>query len=60
MMEKNLYGRSVLALIDNKKILMSGNGASPDGDMPFIDEFDITSAKSKDSGAVKPRIMKKE
>ena len=47
MMEKNLYGRSVLALIDNKKILMSGNGASPDGDMPFIDEFDITSAKSK-------------
>ena len=47
MMEKNTFGRSVLAMIGPNKILMSGNGASPDGDLPFIDEFDIASKQSK-------------
>ena len=42
MMEKNIFGRSVLALVDGRKIFMSGNGASPDGDLPFIDEYDLT------------------
>ena len=47
MMEKNMFGRSVLALVDGRKIFMSGNGASPDGDLPFVDEYDITTKKSK-------------
>ena len=47
MMEKNMFGRSVLALVDGRKIFMSGNGASPDGDFPFVDEYDITTKKSK-------------
>jgi len=47
MMEKNKYGRSILALVDGNKIFMSGIGASSEGDLPFIDEFDIQTNKSK-------------
>ena len=47
ILETNKFGRSILALIDDQKIFMTGNGASPDGDLPFIDEFDIkTNIKS--------------
>ena len=47
MMEKNKFGRSIIALVDGKKIFMAGNGASSEGDLPFIDEFDIKTSKSK-------------
>ena len=47
ILEKNKFGRSILALIDDQKIFMTGNGASPDGDLPFIDEFDIKTNKSR-------------
>ena len=47
IMEINKFGRSVVALIGDQKVFMTGNGASPDGDLPFIDEFDIKTNKSK-------------
>ena len=47
ILETNKFGRSILALIDDQKIFMTGNGASPDGDFPFIDEFDIKTNKSR-------------
>ena len=47
MRETNDFGRSVLILDENgRKIFMSGNGASPEGDMPFVDEFDLQTNKS--------------
>ena len=47
IMETNKFGRSIVALIGDQKVFMTGNGASPDGDLPFIDEFDIKTNKSK-------------
>ena len=47
ILETNKFGRSILALIDDQNIFMTGNGASPDGDLPFIDEFDIKTNKSR-------------
>ena len=47
MMEKNIFGRSVLALVGGRKIFMSGNGASQDGDLPFVDEYDVITKQSK-------------
>ena len=41
MMELNLFGRSVMALFEGSKVLMSGTGASPKGDMPFVDIYDL-------------------
>lgn len=47
-MTLNQYGRSVL-LFDNKgrTLYLSGIGASPEGNRPFIDEFDIRTLKTK-------------
>ena len=49
MREINDFGRSVLILLDEggRKIFMSGNGASPEGDMPFVNEFDLQTSKTK-------------
>ena len=49
MMEMNSFGRSVLVMNANnneRKLYMSGIGASPKGDLPFVDEFDISSKSS--------------
>ena len=46
MMEFNLFGRSVMALFEGSKVLMSGNGASPEGDMPFVDIYDLQTKMS--------------
>ena len=46
MMEFNLFGRSVMALFDGSKVLMSGTGASPEGDMPFVDIYDLQTKMS--------------
>lgn len=43
---KNQYGRYVLAL-ENGKAYLIGDGYSPKGQFPFIDEFDIKSLKTK-------------
>ena len=49
MKQLNEYGRSVLILLDNDKntLLMSGNGASADGDLPFLDELNLNTKQSK-------------
>lgn len=40
----NGYGRSVMAIADNS-ILLAGDGASPDGDRPFLDRLELNSGK---------------
>lgn len=45
--EKNQYGRDVIRVIDNNRLLMNNTtGASPDGDRPFLASFDLTNKKS--------------
>jgi len=45
--EPNIYGKDVLLFADKGKTLfLSGNGASPEGDRPFIDKYDIKTAKT--------------
>ena len=49
MMEMNSFGRPVLvmnATNNERKLYMSGIGASPKGDLPFVDEFEISSKSS--------------
>ncbi len=43
---ENEYGQYVLAIEKNTMILL-GEGFTPKGQFPFIDEFDITTAKNK-------------
>lgn len=40
----NQYGRYVMLISDNQ-VFLSGNGASPEGDMPFLDKMDLTTGK---------------
>lgn len=45
--EMNQYGQSVLKMGNNGKILyLTGQGASAEGDRPFVDEFDIATYKT--------------
>ena len=49
MMEMNSFGRPVLVMNttnNERKLYMSGIGASPKGDLPFVDEFEISSKSS--------------
>ena len=46
MMELNTFGRSVMAITDGSKVFMSGIGASEEGDMPFVDVFDLDTKTS--------------
>jgi len=47
MTNENQYGRSVLLLAgDGHMVFMSGNGASPEGDLPFVDEFNLQTKKT--------------
>jgi len=48
ILSPNQWGENVL-LSDKtkKKIFLSGNGATPNGDLPFVDEFDISTLKAK-------------
>ncbi|MHC1702565.1 MAG: prolyl oligopeptidase family serine peptidase [Tenuifilaceae bacterium] len=44
----NQWGENVLFTDKTKKKLyLSGNGATPNGDLPFVDEFDISTLKAK-------------
>lgn len=43
---ENEYGEDVLA-IEKNTLFLIGNGFTPKGQFPFIDEFDISSAKTK-------------
>jgi dipeptidyl aminopeptidase/acylaminoacyl peptidase len=39
VMTDNQYGRSVLQVLSSGNMLLTGTGASPEGNRPFIDEF---------------------
>ncbi|MDJ1482260.1 prolyl oligopeptidase family serine peptidase [Cytophagaceae bacterium YF14B1] len=42
---KNQYGRYVLEIVDNN-LIMTGQGASPEGDRPFVDLLSLSTKKS--------------
>jgi dipeptidyl aminopeptidase/acylaminoacyl peptidase len=47
MMTQNSYGRNVLLLLkNNTQLLLRSQGASPDGDLPFIQSFDLKTKKA--------------
>ena len=43
---RNGFGRSV-ALVDSGRILLAGRGASPEGELPFLDRLDLPSNESE-------------
>lgn len=48
VMTQNQYGRPVLRTsADGRSIYLNGNGASPDGDRPFLDRYDLSSRQSQ-------------
>ncbi|HMI77379.1 MAG TPA: prolyl oligopeptidase family serine peptidase [Ferruginibacter sp.] len=47
MYEKNKYGRNVPKIINGSQLVMRGNGASPKGDLPFLNTFDINTKGTK-------------
>lgn len=47
-LKQNKYGRYVLMTADEGKTLfLRGQGASPEGNRPFVDEFDLATKKTK-------------
>ncbi len=42
---KNAYGRNALYLRNGKEILLTSQGSSPDGDLPFIQSMDLTTGR---------------
>jgi dipeptidyl aminopeptidase/acylaminoacyl peptidase len=45
---RNSHGRLVLQRsTDGRKLYLSGDGASPEGDRPFLDEFDLATKESR-------------
>lgn len=45
--DQNSFGRNTLLFADKgKSLFLAGNGASPEGDRPFIDKYDIASGKT--------------
>jgi dipeptidyl aminopeptidase/acylaminoacyl peptidase len=46
--QKNQYGVDVIKVFgDGNKVLLTGNGASPKGNIPFMDEFDFATKDKK-------------
>ena len=47
MTEPNMWGRGVLLFGDKgKSLFLSGQGASPEGDRPFLDKYDVATGKT--------------
>jgi hypothetical protein len=47
MTDLNMYGQNVLLFTDKgKSLFLTGNGASPEGDRPFIDNYEISTGKT--------------
>lgn len=42
---RNQYGNNVLLILKNGNLLMRSQGASPQGDMPFVQQFDLKTKK---------------
>jgi len=47
MTQKNQYGEQTLILLNGKELLLRSQGSSPEGDMPFVQTFDITNGNKK-------------
>jgi dipeptidyl aminopeptidase/acylaminoacyl peptidase len=48
VMKRNAFGKSVINLLENNKILMNNPvGSSPEGDLPFLATFDLASKTSQ-------------
>jgi dipeptidyl aminopeptidase/acylaminoacyl peptidase len=45
VMAPNQFGRSVMLITKDNSIYLTGNGSSPQGDMPFMDKMELTSGK---------------
>ena len=45
--EKNKYGRNVVKLVNGSQVFMTGMGSSPNGDLPFLNSFDINTKAIK-------------
>ena len=42
---QNAYGQNVLIILKNGNLLLRSQGASPQGDMPFVQQFDMKTKK---------------
>ena len=47
MTQKNQFGEQTLILLKGRELLLRSQGASPEGDMPFVQTLDITNGKKK-------------
>ncbi len=47
MTEKNKYGCNVSKLLNGSQLVMRGIGASPKGDLPFLNSFNINTKETK-------------
>lgn len=45
MTERNQYGQNVLLILKNGNLLLRSQGSSPQGDMPFVQQFDLKTKK---------------
>jgi dipeptidyl aminopeptidase/acylaminoacyl peptidase len=45
MTTRNEWGENTLLLLNNTQLLLRSNGASPQGDMPFLQTYDLNSKK---------------
>lgn len=45
MTTRNQYGQNVLLMLKNGNLLLRSQGASPEGDMPFVQQFDMKTKK---------------
>lgn len=45
--EKNKYGRNTVKLVNGSQVFMTGLGSSPNGDLPFLNSFDINTKATK-------------
>ena len=54
--KRNEYGRSVLE-IDNNTVYLIGDGYSPEGKLPFVDQYNLKSKKTERLYRAKPNEM---
>ena len=47
MTAKNRFGRQTLILLNNRELLLNSAGSSSEGDMPFVQTFDLSNGKRK-------------
>jgi dipeptidyl aminopeptidase/acylaminoacyl peptidase len=45
VMEPNQFGRYVMLVTKDNQVFLNGKGASPEGDLPFLDKMDLSTGK---------------